>query len=247
MNRGLRLQGKSILVSGAAGRIGAAVVTALANEAAAVTACDKDLQACTGACGAVAERCFELDVTQEDHWDRALNQVADQGGTIDALVNCANVHIAAPITELSLEDFRQQNEVNAIGSFRGVRAGVLAMRRSAADGVPSGSIVNVTNLAGHIGVANGVGIAASAGAAKNMCKSMAVECGEAGEHIRINSVHAGVVRGDGNWIDSNLRSVPEIDPDEVAATVLYLCSDESRLVTGSHFTVDGGLSSGLGI
>ena len=211
-------------------------------------ATDVDAERCVSECGDAAARCARLDVTQQSDWEEIMGGIADSGDRLDGLVNCASICVSESICALTLEDFRRQNDVNAVGTFRGVRAAVASMRSAAAKDKPArGSIVNVTNIAAQMGVPGGAGIAAAAGAVKNLCKTVAVECGELGDEIRVNSVQVGVLEGDANWVRGRQDDPPRVSPDDAASAVVYLLSDESRLVTGSHITVDAGLTQGLSI
>ena len=247
-----RVADKVAVVSGAGGQLGRAAALALAREGARVVAADLDLAACEETTRQIGQNGGEAaahrhDATDGQAWEALFDAVLEQHGRVDILVNCASVCILKPLREMTLEEFQQQNRVNAEGSFMGARGAVLAMRRSALEGrTPRGSIINVSNVGAQIGIRNGVGLCAAAGAVKNMCKTMGVECGDNRDEIRINSVHAGPLPGQDELADAiGATSTPRVAPEDVAQAVVYLASEEARLVTATDITIDAGLSIGM--
>jgi len=253
-----RVEGKVVIVTGGANGMGRAACRRLAEEGATVVVADID----AGAGEASAEEAARagghaefrlLDVTKEDDWQALVDDVVARHGRLDALVNAAAVAVIKPIDDMTLEEFHDVSMVNAYGSFVGARAAVLAMRRTAPEGAAAeGSIVNLSSTAGLTGMAGGAAFCATKGAVRNMCKTMGVECGDARDHIRINSIHPGVVRTEtaermlgSDWFDdaANFQSIPMKHysrPEDVAEGIVFLVSDESRLVTGSELVIDGG-------
>jgi NAD(P)-dependent dehydrogenase (short-subunit alcohol dehydrogenase family) len=245
-----RLEGKTALVSGAAGGLGAALGRLFAREAAHVLLGDRlvvegeavasEIRAAGGNAAFV-----ELDVTSADDWRRAVS--AAEG--LHVLVNNAGIYRAAGVEETSLEEWNEVIGVNQTGTLLGMQAAVPALRRSG-----GGSIVNISSVvtfaAGQVGAA---GYHASKGAVATLSKSAAIEFGKDG--IRVNSVHPGSfetpmaagARGDD---PEALRAMERRHPlgrlgapDEIANAVLFLASDESSFVTGSALVVDGGYSA----
>lgn len=245
-----RLQGKIAVVSGAGGRTGRASAILLAKEGASVIGTDIDPASCEHTAKLIRDAGGEAlarqhDVTDEKAWEELYDLVIDKYGHLDILVNCASVCILKPIRDMTLEEFQHQNRVNAEGTFMGARGAVLAMRRCADEGeTPRGSIVNVSSIGAQIGIDRGVGLCASAGAVKNMCKTMGVECGDNRDEIRINSVHAGPLL-DQDELAHAIGADRRVSAEDVAQAVVYLASAEARLVTGSDITVDAGLSLGI--
>lgn len=252
-----RVSGKVAVVTGAGSMegIGHSCAARLAQEGATVFACDIDAEQGVAGARELSEQgldvtFLELDVTQEAQWRDVIKQVLEVAGRLDILVNNAGVAFAATIAETTLERFRWLNNINLRGTFLGVKHGVSAMRRN---DPPAGSIVNLSSIAGHVGLPMYAAYCASKGGVKNLTKAAALEC--AADGIRVNSVHPGLI-----WTPMNRVNFPDEAaaqlgvekmtplgmlgyPVDIANGVLYLASDESSYMTGSTLTIDGGLTA----
>ena len=262
-----RVEGKVACVTGAASGIGRATAIMLAREGAVVVATDiqegkgRDLVAEIEHSGGKA--CFlHHDVTDEDQWRTVIGEIGKRYGRLDILVNNAGVGYSGPVTEMSLELWRRQMAINVDGVFLGVKHGLPLMRQNG----QGGSIVNVSSIAGIKATANVAGYAASKGAVRLFTKSVALECAAAGDRIRVNSLHPGIIetaiwdsmlnttedgsndRPRGPTLDAAVgNSIPlghKGTAEDMAAGVLWLASDESRYVTGTELVIDGGRSIG---
>ncbi len=187
-----------------------------------------------------------LDVTDEDNWDAVVSRLTDEGRTIDVLVNNAGILLFDRLTRSSREDFERVMEVNCTGVFLGMKAVVEEMKKQ-----QSGSIVNISSVAGLQGVGFQFSYSVSKWAVRGMTKSAAHEL--ARDNIRVNSVHPGLIETAMlDQFPENLQPRVEsfvpmgrsADAAEVAELVLWLASKESSYCTGSEFVVDGGLSVG---
>ena len=164
------------------------------------------------------------------------------------LVNNAGIFLAAPLGETTLEEFRRVQEVNQVGVFLGMRAVAPSMLARG-----SGSIINLSSLAGLTGSPLLTAYGASKWAVRGMTKSVAKELAPSG--VRVNSLHPGQI--DTNMHARQRERTPELvdrlvaaipmrrigDPREIADAALFLASDESRFVTGSEVVIDGGVSA----
>jgi 3alpha(or 20beta)-hydroxysteroid dehydrogenase len=150
--------------------------------------------------------------------------------------------LAGLLSDMSLADYRRVIDVNQVGAFLGMRAVVPAMRAAG-----SGSIVNISSLAGLRGARVSTAYAASKWAVRGMSRQAAAELAPDG--IRVNAVFPG-------WVDTGMigsgheeiaQRVPLggrlATPEEVAAVVLFLASDAARYVTGAEIVVDGGVTA----
>ncbi len=248
-----RLEGKVCLVTGAASNpgLGYATVQLFAREGAKLVISDID-EAGLAACADAAREAgaevlaFRQDVTSEEGWDNAVDRALEQFGRLDVLVNNAGIAVLKPLEEFSLQDYERQMAVNMTSVFLGSRAAARAMRKTG-----GGSIVNMSSVAGLVGVPGVSAYAASKGGVRLFSKTIAIEY--ARQNIRCNSVHPGL-------IDTNMQQVAQRDnpgqydvlnesvpvgrmgrPEEVAQCVLFLASDDSSYVTGTELVVDGGL------
>jgi 3alpha(or 20beta)-hydroxysteroid dehydrogenase len=245
-----RLEGKVVLITGAAGGIGAAAARRMAAEGARLLLSDADgdrAQALAAELGEGAEG-IAHDVTSEERWQVVIERALELHGHIDVLLNNAGIFLAAPLTETSLADFRRLIDVNVTGVFLGMRTVAPAMidRRA-------GSVINVSSVAGLMGPPMLTAYAASKWAVRGMSKVAAKELAQFG--VRVNSLHPGQIDTDMNarqreqtpeLIDRLIRGIPlrRIGaPEEVADAIVYLACDESVYVTGSELVIDGGVTA----
>jgi NAD(P)-dependent dehydrogenase (short-subunit alcohol dehydrogenase family) len=171
--------------------------------------------------------------------ERLVAETVQALGRIDALVNNAGLSTAKPFLELTVDDFDLTFDVDVRGSFLAAQA---AARRMKDQG--GGSIVNITSVHEHIPRPDFAVYAAAKAALGMLSRNLALELAEYG--IRVNSVAPGVIATPRNQADAE-RLDPEVPlgrpgkPEEVAALVAWLCSDEATYVTGSSYIIDGGM------
>ena len=235
----MRLQGKVVLVTGAASGIGHAVAELFAKEGAAVFASDIASPKSAYSDGIEA---MTLDVTGEDDWATAVDTIVAKAGRLDVLINNAGIIAYEPLHELEMNAWLKMISVDQTGVFLGMREAVRVMRRQ-----KSGAIVNISSIWGNAAVGGAHAYHAAKGAVRNMTKNAAMTY--VADGIRVNSVHPG-------FIDTPLTraQAPELNevviastpmkrggtPIEVAYGCLFLASDESSYVTGAELAIDGG-------
>ena len=241
-----RVSGKVAIVTGAARGLGEAHARRLIDEGAQVMltdVSDAEGEATAKALGANA-RFLHHDVSSEADWQRIVAETEKAFGPVSVLVNNAGIVISEPLEGLTEANYRRQVDVNQVGVFLGMKSVIESMKRAG-----GGSIINLSSIAGLIGVPMTFAYTASKFAVRGMSKAGAVEL--APYNIRVNSVHPGVFRTQMNvstpevekFATAIAESMPAGrmgDPDEVANVVLLLASDESRFSTGAEFVVDGG-------
>lgn len=251
-----RMEGKIVLITGGASRpgIGAAIGERLAEEGATVVLSDVDLAGVEETARLIRNQggkasAMKHDVASQADWDNVMDAVLAEHGRLDVLVNNAGIlDVAAIASDRAVGALRSQFEVNVVGSFIGTQMAVKAMRQSG-----GGSIVNMSSVAGIVGFRGSASYAATKGAVKLFSKSVALEV--AAEHIRINTVHPGIIRTNmqDQGAETNSDNYEAIEaaipagrlgePLDIANCVLFLASDESTYVTGAEFVVDGGYTA----
>jgi NAD(P)-dependent dehydrogenase (short-subunit alcohol dehydrogenase family) len=245
----MRIANKTALVTGAASGMGAATVRLLAQQGARVYVADRladegrEVAASIRAAGGSAEF-LQLDVTDEEAWERGIGRVASAGG-LDVLVNNAGIAGSAPPDLFDTVMWDAIIAVNSTGMFYGIKHASAVMRAQR-----SGSIVNMSSISGIVGN-RGIhpGYNASKGAVLSLTKSAAVLL--AADNVRVNTVHPGVMppmRGSGAQQGTAFRAniLAQVPmgrpgrPEEVAQAVLFLATDEASYITGAELYVDGG-------
>lgn len=234
-----RVEGKVALISGGARNIGGASARMLVAEGAKVVI--GDLLDEEGA--ALAEelgdnaRYVHLDVTSEDDWRAAVELTVSEFGRLDVLFNNAGIFNGGQLQRYKTEQWQQMLDVNLTGAFLGIRAAADAMIASG-----GGSIINTSSIEGLRGTPWAHGYVASKWGLRGLTKSVALELAPHG--IRVNSLHPGRISTPAtDAMPADMIPIPlgrPGRPDEVAAFVVFLASDESSFATGSEFTMDGG-------
>jgi 3alpha(or 20beta)-hydroxysteroid dehydrogenase len=247
-----RLEGKVAIVSGGARGQGAAEARVFAAEGARVLVgdvLDDDGAALASEVGdALVYR--HLDVTSEDDWAGAVDDVVQRWGRLDALVCNAGISPPPrPFAKTKPEVYRKVVEVNQVGVFLGIRAVIGAMQESG-----GGSIVVTSSVNGVAGAVEIAPYVSTKFAIRGLVRVAALELGRSG--IRVNALLPGPIDtpmiGPESWGGYDprpmlARSVPlgRIGgPDEVAELACWLASDASAYCTGSDFVIDGGFLAG---
>jgi len=256
VDAGQRLAGRVAIVTGAASGIGAATVALFLREGAKVLATDvraiDDDKLGAGSARAIGLR---HDVASEREWRNVLIRTTDEYERLDILVNCAGINMPGggppknqDIENVTMDDYRAVQAVNVEGTLLGCKQAIPVMVESG-----GGAIVNISSIAGWVGVPGAVPYGASKAAVWQITKSVALHCAQAGYNIRCNSVHPGGIHtpifvpmtGGGNGDGPEAPHVPMRrygEPDEVAAAIMFLAGDDSSYVTGASLPVDGGLA-----
>lgn len=246
-----RCDGKRALVTGAASGIGAATARLLAGEGARVMLADVDEAGAARVAGAIGEAASStfLDVCRADSWSAAVASTVARLGGWDVLVNCAGILRRGTIETTTLAAWHEVLDVNLRGTWLGAREAVRHMQGA------GGVIVNISSVSGIVGDQDLCAYDASKGGVRLLTKAIADHATRHGLGIRCNSVHPGVIETPmvANYIAESDDPVAERalwdsytppgvtgHPDDVGHLIVFLVSDESRLVDGAELVIDGG-------
>jgi len=262
-----RLQDRTALVTGAGQGIGAATAKRLAAEGARVFVSDINPETAGQVCAQItaaggSATALALDVVSESAWHDAAGLLSAAPGGLDILVNNAGLELVKPFAELGLEEFRRVQSVNVDGVFMGCQILLPLLRAAAGNRRGGASIINISSVAGIVVFANQLPYTVSKAAVAHLSKGLAVEFAEGGLAIRVNSVHPGFIwtpmlaQVCERWAEEGIlgESAEQVraemarmqltgrlgDPEDIAAGVAYLASEDAAFVTGSELVIDGG-------
>ena len=243
------LSGRVAVVTGAARGIGLAIAQRLLQSGASVSAWDFDPAALRSACeqlGSLGKIVAEVvDVTNEAAVIQAARATAERFGKIDILVN--NAGIGGPIAQTwdyDVEQFRKVMEVNVVGVFLGCKHVVPIMRRQ-----NWGRIVNIASIAGKNGTPNFAAYGASKAAVIALTKALGRELADT--EILVNAVCPSVAETEilstftaekVKWMVEQVPKARFVQPNEIAAMVAWLSSEDCSFSTGQLFDISGGRS-----
>jgi len=241
----LSLDGRAAVVTGAARGIGYAIAARLLAAGASVVIADRDAAGSEDSADRLGERALAVpcDVTQEDDVRRLVETTVARLGSLDILINNAGVTGASvPLWEQTDAEWARVLDVNLTAVFRCCRAAVPVMRAQ-----QRGAIVNVASIAGKEGNPNLAPYSATKAAVIALTKALAKEVIHDG--VRVNAVAPAVIE-----TELLAQMTPEVvaqltsripmgrmgKPEEVAAVVHFLCSDDAGFVTGQCYDASGG-------
>lgn len=254
----MRVQGKVAIVTGAAGGIGGACAAMLAREGAKVILTDTAETTGKAQAARIGGVFRQHDVASEQGWADIVASTVAEHGRLDVLVNVAAIEgdlVNDCGESTSLAEWRRVMSVNLDGTFLGCRTAFAAMYPA---GI--GSIVNIASTASFAATPVALAYGASKAGVEQLTRSFAALGARDGKRVRCNSVHPGMIKT--RMTDENIahfgkaaglsfeaaealatKAIPfgaRGHPDDIAALVLYLASDEAAYVTGTAFRVDGG-------
>ena len=243
-----RVEGKVVIVTGAASGMGRADAELLAREGARVVVTDLNEADGRQVAESIGDAAIflRLDVTDEANWASVIATTVETFGRLDVLVNNAGMIALGNVVETDLQAWRQINAVNSDGVFLGCKHAIPAMADSG-----GGSIVNMSSVAALSGQSFVAAYSASKGAVRALTKSVALYCKEQSNGIRCNSVHPDGVKtpmvvkvamGKDTASEEEIEMIGKAgnmcEAEDVANLVLFLASDESLFITGAEIVID---------
>jgi meso-butanediol dehydrogenase/(S,S)-butanediol dehydrogenase/diacetyl reductase len=252
----MRLKDKVCIVTGGGSGIGKATALLFAQEGAHVVVADKRgdaAQAVAGACASGNRKALalEVDVSRGDDVKRMIDETVKAFGRLDVIVNNAGYGTFGTVVDIEESEWDALMAVNVRGVFLCCKHAIAAMKKTG-----GGTIVNVASVVAAIGIRNRAAYVASKGAVAALTRAISLD--HVGEGIRCNAVAPGTI--DTPYYDDVIARAPDKaafrkglearqpvgrlgTPEEIAAGILFLASDESRFAHGTILTIDGGFTA----
>ena len=255
-----RVEGKVALITGAGSGLGRASAIHLAEEGANVIATDLNEVTATETANLINEIdpgaaiSAKHDATSQKDWRKVLKLAQLTFGGLNILVNNAGISIGGDIESTEFTDWKKLQEVDVDSVFWGCKLAIPHMKDSGA-----GSIINISSTVGILGNPLTLGYGSAKAAVCSMSKSIALHCARHKYNIRCNSIHPTFIKTPllnrfietvGNERETYKTLAGLIPLGEILETrdvtygIIYLASDEARMITGSELVIDGGLTCG---
>ncbi|MFM7272847.1 MAG: SDR family oxidoreductase [Gammaproteobacteria bacterium] len=244
-----RLDGKVVIITGALGGIGRADAALFAREGARLVLTDLSERGAEEFLATLGTEALFIrhDVASEEQWVEVVASAERRFGKLDVLVNNAGLMRIGTVDQTSLEDWRRVMAVNLDGVFLGCKHALPAIERAG-----GGSIVNIASIASKLGVSFTAAYCASKGGVASLTRAIAVQCREKKNNVRCNSVHPDgvktpmVVKVATGREEASRAEIEALasgstrfcEPEDVAAVVCFLASDEARYMNGAEILVD---------
>jgi NAD(P)-dependent dehydrogenase (short-subunit alcohol dehydrogenase family) len=240
-----KLQGRRILITGAASGMGRGIAELFAAEGAALALVDRNGDGANQVAAALGARGHQCDVASTTEVQKIVADAIHHLGGLDGIVNAAGILLTKPFDDLEIASFEEMMRVNLAGPFNIIKSGIQALRQA-----ERATVVNIASVSAYMPMLGSSGYSASKAGLVMLTKCLALELCPT---IRCNTVCPGVIRTEMTryiWEnpEHSQRAAERTalkklgDPSDVANAALYLTSEESGFVTGTEIVVDGGFS-----
>jgi len=249
-----RFSGKTAFVTGAASGIGKVTAQLFAEQGANVLLADINETAGEAVASEIGDAAtfIPLDVTSESGWQSALAKAHATYGGVNILVNAAGISPGDTIEDATIEHWHKIHAVCLDSVFLGCKHGVPLIDQSG-----GGAIINISSVAGLLGVPHLSSYSSAKAGVRNLTKSVAMHCTRKRYNIRCNSIHPGSIETpilaqvhpgplDERHVRAREKAIPMRrigQPEEIAKPILFLASDDASFITGAELVVDGGYTA----
>tara|TARA_Y100000766_G_scaffold263583_1_gene255664 strand:+ start:37 stop:789 length:753 start_codon:yes stop_codon:yes gene_type:complete len=248
---GNRLENKVALITGGAAGFGKGTAAVLAREGATVYISDINKEGGEKVAKELGINFFEHDVTNPDRWQEIIEEIKTQESQLNVLVNNAGIGYMGDVEGTTNEAWDMVHKVDLDSVFYGCKYALPLMRDSG-----NGSIINISSISGIVAGHNFTAYNSAKAAVRHLSKSVALHCARTTKLVRCNSLHPvfarteileALLKDTSNDMLSKLekqipvRKLAEVE--DIANAILFLASDESKMITGTEIVIDGGLSA----
>ena len=248
---GNRLANKVALITGGAAGFGKGTAAVLAREGATVYISDINKEGGEKVAKELGIKFFEHDVTNPDRWQEIIEEIKTEQKQLNVLVNNAGIGYMCDVEGTTNEAWDMVHKVDLDSVFYGCKYALPLMRDSG-----NGSIINISSISGIVAGHNFTAYNSAKAAVRHLSKSVALHCARTTKLVRCNSLHPvfarteileALLKDTSNDMLSKLekqipvRKLAEVE--DIANAILFLASDESKMITGTEIVIDGGLSA----
>ncbi len=241
----INLKEKNIIVTGASGGIGSAIIDKLDKVGANILATGTRIEKLEGLKNKFQNiKIMKFDISHSEKIEDFIeNATAELGGSLDCLVNNAGVTQDNLAIRMSFKEWQNVIDINLTSSFLMSKFAIKKMLKN-----KSGKIVNITSVVGHTGNVGQVNYTASKAGIVAMSKSLAIEYAKKG--ININCISPGFIKTamtdklDEKFKEAIISKIPSArlgEPNDIANAVVFLCSNESNYINGETLHINGGM------
>jgi NAD(P)-dependent dehydrogenase (short-subunit alcohol dehydrogenase family) len=246
-----RIKEKVALVTGGASGFGKGIAQLFTEHGAKVYISDINVEGGQEVAKELGVSFLEHDVTKAERWEEVINQIKNECRALNILVNNAGIGWMGDVESTTNEAWDLIHKVDLDSVFYGCKYALGLMRDSG-----NGSIINISSISGIVASHNFTAYNSAKAAVRHLSKSVALHCARTTNLVRCNSVHPvfakteileALLKDTSNDMLSKLekqipvRKLAEVE--DIANAVLFLASDESKMITGTELVIDGGLSA----